>query len=111
MTSKQYGKMTGFELWHQRLSHSSNPKIRDTVHFAGLEDLRSLKCETNVKCPPGMIRTYTLEKYLLSLKTAAKEPLAQENIAIFSSSDQSIEWYNFAVVLLIVTQDTDDCTV
>jgi hypothetical protein len=42
LTLRQFGKMSGYEVWHRRLGHCTNRKIRDTInHSEGLEDLRS----------------------------------------------------------------------
>jgi hypothetical protein len=36
----QFGKMSGYELWHQRICHCTNRNIRETItHSTGLEDL------------------------------------------------------------------------
>ncbi len=94
--------MSGYDLWHQRLGNCTNRSIRDTIkHSEGLEDLQSSKYEEHVKCPCCMIGKSTLED-LPKLKNRATEPLAQRkvNMDLFSSSVQSIEGYNYAVVLV-----------
>ena len=54
-----------------------------------------------------MIGKSTLEDLPKLLKDRATEPLHQVNMDFFSSSIQSIEGYNYAVVLVIVIPDTD----
>ncbi len=65
----------------------------------GLEDLRSRTFEVHTKCPSCMIGKSTLED-LPKLKDRATESLYQVNMDIFSSSVQSMEGYNYAVVLV-----------
>jgi hypothetical protein len=97
---RQFGKMSGYELWHRRLGHCTNRNIRETItHSTGLEDLRSRTFDEHTKCPSCMIGKSTLED-LTKLKDRAKEPLHQVNMDILSSSVQSIEGYNYAVVLV-----------
>ncbi len=55
--------------------------------------------EEHTKYPSCMIGKSTLED-LPKLKDRATEPLHQVNMDIFSSSVQSIEGYNYAVVLV-----------
>ena len=39
---REFGKISGYELWHRRLGHSTNRNIRETIaHSTELEDLRS----------------------------------------------------------------------
>ena len=96
LTTQQFGKMSGYELWR----HCTNRKIRDTIHhFAGLEDLMSKKFESHVKCPSCMIGKSTLQD-LPKLEDRATEPLGQVNMDSFSSSVPSIEGYNHAVVFV-----------
>ena len=65
MMLQQFGKMTGYELWHRRLGHSSNRNIRETIpHSDGLEDLVGRKFESHVKCPSCMIGRSTFENLL-----------------------------------------------
>ncbi len=79
----------------------------DTIkHSEGLEDLQSKTFEEYVKCPSCMIGKSTLEN-LPKLKSRATEQPVQVNMDLFSSSVQSIEGYNYAVVLLTVISDTD----
>ena len=100
LTAHQFGKMSGYELWHRRLGHCSNRNIRDTIHHsAGLEGLMSKKFESHAKCPSCMIGKSTMED-LPKLKDRAEEPLAQINMDSFSSSVPSIEGYNHAVVFV-----------
>ena len=100
LTAHQFGKMSGYELWHRRLGHCSNRNIRDTIHHsAGLEGLMSKKFESHVKCPSCMIGKSTMED-LPKLKDRADEPLGQVNMDSFSSSVPSIEGYNHAVVFV-----------
>jgi len=97
---RQFGKVSGYELWHRRLGHCTNRNIRETItHSTGLEDLRSRTFDEHTKCPSCMIGKSTLED-LPKLKDRAKEPLHQVNMDIFSSSVQSIEGHNYAVVLV-----------
>jgi hypothetical protein len=94
----------GYELWHQRLGHSSNRNIRDSIRWnTGLEDLKRLTYEEHVKCPSCMIGKATLEDFPKARQVKAK-PLHQINVDSFSSSVASIEGYNHAVVFL------DKCT-
>ncbi len=74
-------------------------QIETITHSTGLEDLRSRTFDEHTKCPPCMIGKSTLED-LPKLKDCAKEPLHQVNMDIFSSSVQSIEGQNYAVVLV-----------
>jgi hypothetical protein len=100
LTSSQFGKMSGYELWHRRLGHCPNRNIRDTIHHSsGLEGLMHKKFEPHVKCASCMIGKSTLED-LPKLKDRAPEPLYQVNMDLFSSSVTSIEGYNYAVVLV-----------
>ena len=97
---RQFGKMSGYELWHRRLGHSTNRNIRETIaHSTGLDDLRSRTFDEHAKYPSCMIGKSTLED-LPNLKDCTKEPLHQVNMDIFSSSVQSIEGYFYAVVLV-----------
>ena len=98
LTTQEFGKMSGYELWHRRLAHSSNRNIRDTIyHSIGLDDLKTRKFDSREKCPSCMIGKSTLED-LPKLKDRASEPLWQVNMDSFSSSVTSIEGYNHAVV-------------
>jgi hypothetical protein len=100
LTSSQFGKTSGYELWHRRLEHCSNRNIRDTIHHSsGLECLMHKKFEPHMKCPSCVIGKSTLED-LSKLKDRATEPLYQVNMDSFSSSVTSIrvEGYNYAVV-------------
>ena len=100
LSVQQFGRMSGYELWHRRLGHCSNRNIRDTIHHsAGLEELMSRKFDPHMKCPSCMIGKSTLED-LPKLKDRAEEPLAQVNMDSFSSSVPSIEGYNHAVVFV-----------
>ena len=100
LTTQQFGKMSGYELWHRRLGHCSNRNIRDTIHHSeGLDELVSKKFETHMKCSSCMIGKSTLED-LPKLKDRAEEPLHQVNMDSFSSSVTSIEGYNHAVVFV-----------
>jgi hypothetical protein len=54
-TTQDFEKISGFELWHRRLAHSSNRNIRDTInHSIGLEDLKTKKFYSHEKCPSCM---------------------------------------------------------
>ena len=100
LTAHQFGKMSGYELWHRRLGHCSNRNIRDSIHHsAGLEGLMPKKFESHAKCPSCMIGKSTMED-LPKLKDRADEPLGQVNMDLFSSSVPSIEGYNHAVVFV-----------
>jgi hypothetical protein len=100
LTSSQFGKMSGYELWHRRLGHCSNRNIRDTIHHSsGLECLMHKKFEPHMKCSSCMIGKRTLED-LPKLKDRAPEPLYQVNMDSFSSSVTSMEGYNYAVVFV-----------
>ena len=100
----EFGKTSWYELWHRRLGHSTNRNIRVTVaHSTGLEDLRSRTFDEHAKCPSCMIGKSTLEE-LPKSKDRAKEPLHQVNMDIFSSSVQSIDSYNYALILLDLTR-------
>ena len=95
-----FGKISGYELWHRKLGHSTNRNIRETIaHSTGLEDLRSRTFDEHAKSPSCMIGKSTLED-LPKLKDHAEKPLHQVNMVIFSSSVQSIEGYFYAVVLV-----------
>ncbi len=40
LSLQKFGRMSGYELWHQRLGHCLNHNIRDMIHHSkGLEDL------------------------------------------------------------------------
>ena len=53
---REFGKISGYELWHRRLGHSTNRNIRETIaHSTGLEDLRSRTFDEHAKCPSCMI--------------------------------------------------------
>ena len=88
---REFGKLSGYELWHRRLGHSTNRNIRETIaHSTGLEDLRSRTFDEHAKCPSCMIGKSTLED-LPKLKDSAKEHLHQVSMDIFSSSVQSMK--------------------
>ena len=37
---REFGKISGYELWHRRPGHSTNLNIRETItHSTGIEDL------------------------------------------------------------------------
>ena len=96
----QFGKMSEYDLWHQRLSHCTNQNIKETlIHSTGLEDLRSKTFDEHAKCPSCMIGKSSLEE-LPKVKDRTKKPLHQANMDIFYSSVQSIEGYFYAVVLV-----------
>jgi hypothetical protein len=59
---KFFGKMSGYELWHRRLDHSSNRNIQDTIYYSiELEDLKTKKIDSHEKCPSCMIGKISLE--------------------------------------------------
>ena len=63
MSATEFSKMSGWELWHRRLAHSSVRNIRESIsHTNGMEELLSRKHENHLKCPACMI-----EKKLLSI--------------------------------------------
>ena len=97
---REFGKISGYELWHRRLGCSKNRIIRESIaHSTGLEYLRSKTFDEDAKCPSCMIGKSTLE-VLPKLKDREMEPLHHVNMDIFSSSVQSIEGYFYAVVLI-----------
>ena len=47
MSTRQVEKLSGYELWHQRLAHASNRTIRDTIKGAiGYESLKKMTFNT-----------------------------------------------------------------
>jgi hypothetical protein len=93
--------MSGYELWHRRLGHCCNRKFKryySPLCWPG-GSLLSKKFESHVKCSSCMIDKITLEN-LSKLKNLAEKPLWQVNMDSFSSSVQSIEGYNHAVVFV-----------
>ena len=101
LTLQQFGKMSGYVLWHRRLGHFHHSEA--TIHHSeGLDELVSKKFESHMKCSSCMIGNNgksTLED-LSKLKDRAEEPLHQVNMDSFSSSVTSIEGYNHAVVFV-----------
>jgi hypothetical protein len=62
MTTQEFGKMSGYEVWHRRCAHSSSRNIRYMIyHSIGLEDLKAKKFDLHEKCPSCMIGKSTLE--------------------------------------------------
>ncbi len=98
--------MSGYDLWHRRLSHCPKECIRKTTaHSIGPKDLQSARFDTHEKCPSCMIGKSHLENKPRR-KERAENPLGRTNFDIFSSSVVSIEGYNFAVV---ITDDHTGC--
>ena len=95
----KFASMSGYDLWHRRLSHCPKECIRKTIaHSIGLKDLQSARFDTHEKCPSCMIGKSHLENKPRR-KEQAENPLGRTNFDIFSSSVVSIEGYNFAVVI------------
>ncbi len=64
MNVQQFEKQSGYELWHRRMAHSTNQKIRDSISCTiGMESLIGQKYESHVKCPSCMIGKATLEDF------------------------------------------------
>jgi hypothetical protein len=99
MTLQQFGKMSGYELWHISLGHYSNRNIRNHSSLFWPRGLMSKKFEKHVKCSSCMIGKSTLED-LPKLKDRADKPLGQVYMDSFSSSVQSIEGYNHAFIFV-----------
>jgi hypothetical protein len=82
------------------VGHASFRKIQDTIKCVnGLESLKHMTRDTNVKCPSCMIGRATLED-LPKTKNVISKPLYQINIDSFSSSVKSIEGHFHSLVLV-----------
>jgi hypothetical protein len=91
MSATESAKMSGWELWHRRLAHSSIRNIQEAIpHTNGMEELLNQRHADHLKCPACMIGKFTLEDYP-SRKVRATKPLRQVDADAFSSSVVSIE--------------------
>ena len=91
---REFGKLSGYELWHRRLSHCTNRNIRKTVtHSTGLEDLRSRTFDEHAKCPSCMVGKSTLQVLCKGISSQSK----YVHIFLFSSINQG---HNYAVFLV-----------
>ncbi len=100
LTTQQFGKMSGFENWHRRLGHVSDRDIQQSIPYTkGLEEITNQTLDQHTKCGACMIGKSTLEPYP-ERRSRADHRLKQVNVDSFSSSVQSIEGYNHAVVFV-----------
>ncbi len=64
MNTQQCEKQSGYELWHQRMAHSTNQNIRESIScMTEMESLMGQKYESHVKCLSCMIGKATLEDF------------------------------------------------
>lgn len=104
ISETKYKTMSGFDLWHKRLSHTPGQVIKDTIpHSKGLQELpvEGLHMNREMDCDSCMIGKAKLQPYQKS-KEHAKRPLERVYMDIMSSNVTSIEGYNYA---LVVTDD------
>ena len=102
ISETKYKTMSGYDLWHKRLSHVPRQAIKDTIpHSKGLQDLEGLRMNREMDCGSCMVGKATLQPYPKS-KPHAKRPLERVYIDIMSSSTTSIEGFDHA---LVVTDD------
>ncbi len=103
VSTRQFEKQSGYDLWHWRLAHASNQTIWDTIKCAiGLESLKKMTFERHTKCLSWMIGKATLEDYPKA-KRLINNPPYQVQMDSFSSSVKPIERYNHAIVFINTT--------
>ena len=86
--------MSGFDLWHKRLSHTPKQSIKDTIpHSKGLHELEGLRMDRDMDCDSCLIGKAKLQPYPKS-KEHAKRPLERVYMDIMSSNVTSIEGYH-----------------
>jgi hypothetical protein len=74
MSATEFGKMSGWELWHRRLAHSSIRNIQESIpHTNGMEELLNHKHTEHLKCPACVIGRATLEDYPSQKASASKQ--------------------------------------
>jgi hypothetical protein len=104
ISETKYKTMSGFDLWHKRLSHTPRQAIKDTIpHSKGLHELEGLRMTREMDCDSCMIGKAKLQPYPKS-KEHARRPLERVYMDIMSSSVTSIEGYDYALVI------TDDAS-
>ena len=104
ISETKYKTMSGFDLWHKRLSHTPRQAIKDTIpHSKGLHELEGLRMTREMDCDSCMIGKAKLQPYPKS-KEHARRPLERVYMDIMSSNVTSIEGYDYALVI------TDDAS-
>ena len=102
ISETKYKTMSGYGLWHKRLSHAPIQSIKATIaHSKGLQDLEGIRMEHDLNCTACMVGKAQLQPYPGS-KEHAKRPLERVYMDIMTSSITSIEGYDYA---LIITDD------
>lgn len=104
LSQTKYKTMSGYELWHKRMSHAPIQAIKATIpHSKGLHELEGVRMEHDTNCPACMIGKAQLQPYPKS-KEHAKRPLERVYMDIMTSSVTSLEGYDYALVI------TDDAS-
>ncbi len=64
ISAQKYEKMSGYSLWHRRLSHCPNDTIRKTIdHVIGMDELKKEKFDSNEQCSACMMGKAQLKAY------------------------------------------------
>ena len=99
ITESKYQTMSGYPLWHRRLSPCAFQTIKDTIpHALGLQEWVKAYFDPNLNCTACMLGKARLQPYPKT-KEHAKRPLERVYMDIMSSSVTSIEGYNYALVI------------
>jgi hypothetical protein len=100
VSATKFAKMGGYDLWHCRLAHTERESISKTIpHSKGLNELKNVTFDQTEKCAACMIGKAKLCNYPDS-KERATTPLERVYMDSFSSSIQSFEGYNHALVFI-----------